>query len=202
MKRFDLEAKEWDALERRQALAQAVAEEIMKRFSLDRSMHLLDLGAGTGLLTQRLLTCVGRMTAVDTSAGMLEQLRKKLGKFRDSLILHHGTIDTLGGDERFDGIVSSMTLHHIKEIQKLFGSVYDMLLPGGFVALADLAPEDGTFHDHGNEGVYHFGFAREELERIASDAGFVKPQYSIIHRIDKRPKGIYDLFLFSAIKAA
>lgn len=58
--------------------------------------------------------------------------------------------------ERFDGIISAMALHHIKDTQHLLRTFTSHLHPGGFIALADLDREDGSFHTHGNEGVFHF----------------------------------------------
>jgi len=74
---FDERAKTWDSSERRQALAEAVANAIKSSVTLNSSMHLLDIGAGTGLLTRRILPYVNKITALDTSAGMLEELEKK-----------------------------------------------------------------------------------------------------------------------------
>ncbi|WP_456381000.1 class I SAM-dependent DNA methyltransferase [Hydrogenimonas sp.] len=195
---FDHRAKTWDASDRRQALAQAVTNAIEESFPLDPSMHLLDIGAGTGLVMRRLLPKVGKISAVDTSIGMLEELKKSLEGTHHSYTLHHGNIMHFESRERFDGIVSSMTLHHIRDISGLFEHLFTLLKPGGFLAFADLAPEDGTFHDHGNDGVHHFGFEEEPLKRIVEHTGFEKVRYRIIHSIDKKEKGLYDVFLLTA----
>ncbi|WP_300361772.1 class I SAM-dependent methyltransferase [Hydrogenimonas sp.] len=197
---FDVRAGTWDASDRRQALAEAVAQAIRERFDLESSMHLLDIGAGTGLLTRRLLPFVGKMSAVDTSAGMLERLRENLADSDDRVTIYHTDIVGFDNPEPFDGIVSSMTIHHIEDTKMLFEKLHAMLKPGGFIALADLAPEDGTFHDHGNEGVFHFGFEEASLKKIAEDAGFESLAYRIVHTVDKGAKGTYDIFLLTATK--
>ena len=37
-----------------------------------------------------------------------------------------------------DGIISSMTMHHIEDIRSLFEKLYMMLNDNGFIAIADL----------------------------------------------------------------
>ncbi|WP_456452371.1 class I SAM-dependent methyltransferase, partial [Hydrogenimonas sp.] len=169
---FDRRAATWDASDRRQALAQSVAGAIVESVPLDASMHLLDFGAGTGLLTRRLLPFVGRITAVDTSQGMLAKLRETLGDEAGRVESIHGDIMEHACDACYDGIVSSMTMHHIADTDALMRRLYALLKPGGFLAVADLMPEDGTFHDHGNDGVHHFGFEEVSLTNLAKKAGF------------------------------
>ncbi len=69
-----------------------------------------------------------------------------------------------------------MTLHHIEDVEGLFVRIYDQLAPGGRVAFADLAPEDGTFHAEDVPGVMHHGFEAAELLRWLEAAGFVDLQ--------------------------
>jgi 2-polyprenyl-3-methyl-5-hydroxy-6-metoxy-1,4-benzoquinol methylase len=68
-------------------------------------------------------------------------------------------------------VVTSMTLHHVREPASFFDQLYGLLLPGGQIAIADLDKEDGSFH-HDNTGVLHFGFERSYLKDILGKAGF------------------------------
>ena len=58
-----------------------------------------------------------------------------------------------------DLIVSAMTLHHIAEISTLLCSLSRWLRSGGYLALADLDTEDGSFHQDLTD-VHHFGLDR------------------------------------------
>ena len=193
---FDERAADWEKLERRRLLAEAVADAITRRCALESSMRLLDIGAGTGLLSRRLATKVHTVMALDSSKKMLDQLQGRPDAV--NVVPVHGDIMKYESSEPFDGIVSSMTLHHIRDIPALFARLYDWLRPGGFIALADLAPEDGSFHDRGNEGVYHFGFEKEPLEKAAKNAGFDEVDYRIVHTIEKAADRRYDVFLLTA----
>ena len=190
---FDKRAATWDASNRRQALAQAVANAIKEAVPLNAKMRMLDFGAGTGLLTRRLAPFVGEVTAVDTSAGMLEKLAEALPDAR----IHHGDIMEVGEHGAYDLIVSSMTMHHIPDIDALFEKLHALLAPGGHIALADLAEEDGSFHDHGNDGVHHFGFNGEDLEKRAKKAGFADVACRVVHTVIKE-KGDYPILLLTA----
>ena len=190
---FDRRAATWDASDRRQALAQAVADAIQEHIPLRGNMRLLDFGAGTGLLTRRLAPFVGSVTAVDTSANML----KKLTEVLPNAAIHQGDIIEYDSNEAFDLIVSSMTMHHIRDIDALLAKLYNLLTPGGHIALADLAEEDGSFHDHGNEGVHHYGFNCDTLKKRAKNAGFKDIDCSIVHTVVKT-KGEYPIFLLTA----
>ena len=73
-----------------------------------------------------------------------------------------------------------------------------MLSNGGFIALADLDIEDGTFHSD-NEGVFHFGFDRDKLVEIASKVGFKDIEIETANTI-KKPHQDFDVFLLCAKK--
>ncbi|ADV46382.1 class I SAM-dependent methyltransferase [Nitratifractor salsuginis] len=191
---FDKRAENWDALDRRQALAETVARVIIQKIDLNPSMHLLDLGAGTGLLARRLAPYVGKVVAVDTSSGMLQ----KLSEVAPEIERVHSDILSYRPEEKFDGIVSSMTLHHIEDTQLLMRHLRSLLKEDGFIALADLAPEKGDFHDGGNEGVYHFGFDEATLSEAARKAGFGNVSYELVHTVNKGEGREYDIFLLTA----
>ena len=199
---FDRRAATWDASDRRQALAEAAARAIKTTFPLRSDMVLLDVGAGTGLLTRRLLPHVGRVVAVDPSAGMLAKLDEALLKSEERIETVRADIMAYRCDGCFDGIVSSMTIHHIANTHRLLEHLHALLKPGGFLAVADLMPEDGSFHDHGNEGVHHFGFEEKALTKLAEEAGFKGVDYRKIFTVDKGEGRSYGIFLLTARRAA
>jgi len=158
----------------------------------------MDLGAGTGLLSYFIAPKVQKIVAVDNSPSMLEVFRDKSREFGcdTEVILKDITKD--GIDREFDGIISSMTIHHIEDIDTLFRKLYTMLKKGGFVAIADLDTEDGTFHSE-DTGVYHHGFDREILKNIAMDAGFKDIRFDTVSTISK-PHRDFTVFLMTASK--
>jgi ubiquinone/menaquinone biosynthesis C-methylase UbiE len=63
-----------------------------------------------------------------------------------------------------------MVLHHIDDISSVLAKFYRMLTPGGYMAIADLYAEDGSFHGEGFTG--HNGFDIDELSHWLSKIGF------------------------------
>lgn len=149
-----------------------IADGIRARLPLAPSMHIMDFGSGTGLLLASLAPHVGRITAVDVSPAMTAQLRPKLDRLPCPVEILEIDLETSALAAEFDGVVSSMTLHHIRDVDALLAKLRALLKEGGFLAIADLDREDGTFHTGEDTGVHHHGFAREDLVRRAAAAGF------------------------------
>jgi predicted TPR repeat methyltransferase len=76
--RFDQEALNWDSKPEVVQSSQAFYETLVKRFDQlndsNAQLSILDLGCGTGLVSERLAKCAGvsQIVGVDTSTGMIE----------------------------------------------------------------------------------------------------------------------------------
>jgi hypothetical protein len=95
-------------------------------------------------------------------------------------------------------------LHHVKNISPLLKQFYSILLPSGQLAVADLDLDDGRFHDN-NDGVFHFGFDREELRLVFMEAEFRNIRTFQAAEIEK-PVGdgknrLFTIFLMTACKS-
>ena len=173
-----------------------IASAIIDRIVLNKTMHLMDFGSGTGLLLERVAPHVGRISAVDVSSAMNQQLRGKLDRIGCEVELVERDLEQNPLDQTFDGIISSMTLHHIRDIDRIFKIFHHLLKPGGFIALADLDSEDGSFHTE-DTGVHHHGFKREALTLIAREAGFKDIRF-VTASVLQKPQGEYPVFLLTA----
>lgn len=104
--------------------------------------RVLDLGAGTGLLSALVLERFpeARLSLIDLSEGMLDKARRR---FRDApggrvtLTVADYTAADLGGP--FDAVVSGLSIHHLEDEAKraLFHHVFRALRPGGVFVNAD-----------------------------------------------------------------
>ena len=201
--RFDRMAGEWDANPGRIAYAWAVADAIRKAVPLRPDMKAMDFGAGTGLVTLALLPDLACITAVDTSGEMLRVLEGKLKALRIGNV--HTMLSEIGKTPlpaaQFDLIVSSMVLHHIPDVPQAIRSLHPCLRPGGWIALADLDSEDGTFHAD-STGVYHHGLDREEVCRWLREAGFTDimahEAHQMIRPLSNGETRAYPVFLVTA----
>ena len=203
---FDTAASSWDEEPRRVKLAGNVAAAIIDTIHPSSTMDALDFGCGTGLITLLLHPHVKSIVGVDSSRGMLDVLEQKVW---DRDLANVGTVlcDFERGDRpegRFHLIVSSMTLHHVRDLSQLFQLLIELLLPGGVLCLADLDAEDGSFHDDPT-GVHHHGFDRKRLMVLLAQAGFIECRAKTA---DVMVKGTapdirqYPVFLITANKPA
>ncbi len=195
---FANKSKSWDMNSKRVQNAKSIAELIVDRVELSSKMKLMDFGAGTGLLSYFVAPYVDMIVAVDNSPSMLEKFREKSDEFACKTEVLELDLTQNEIEEKFDGIISSMTIHHIEDIKAIFEKFYKMLNRDGFIAIADLDSEDGTFHSD-NSGVFHFGFDRKILESIAKEVGFKDIRFELASTI-KKPHGDFTLFLMLAYK--
>ena len=195
---FAHKSKSWDMNSKRVKNAKGIAELIVNNIKLDKSMELMDFGAGTGLLSYFVAPFVKKIVAVDNSPSMLVEFENKCDEFSCETEVIEKDLSSETLERAFDGIISSMTIHHLEDTAALLSKLYAMLNDGGFVAIADLDSEDGSFHND-NTGVFHYGFDRHLLAEYAQEAGFKDVTFSLASTINK-PHADFTVFLMTAVK--
>lgn len=199
-KTFDELAQGYDEDPKRQQLAEAIFQAIARRVPLSKEMRVLECGAGTGLLTVLLAPRVRTLVATDISEGMLSVLREKRSRLR-----HHNIEIRLFDPSiheiplSFDLIVSSMVLHHISDAEGVLRHFYGLLSLDGYVAIADLEEEDGSFHSPDMPKPAHYGFNRFRLFHSLEAAGFCDVSIETAHVVEKNERK-YPIFLAVAKK--
>jgi len=102
---------------------------------------VLDLGAGTGLLSSLVLEhCpAATVTLADVSTAMLEQAKVRLGSYEDRCLFVAADYQISLPEGRFDAIISALSIHHLEAGAKrsLFERVFERLAPGGLFINAD-----------------------------------------------------------------
>ena len=193
---FDTAARDWDQRPMSLQLA-AVPERLLAQLPLRASDHVLDFGAGTGLLSTPIAPKVAQVTALDMSAAMLQVLDEK--GFANITPLQQDIFAGLPG--QYHAVVSCMALHHVADTAALLRAFAAALHSGGRIALVDLYQEDGSFHgDNQAKGVQHFGFAPEALQALAEQAGLMDIAFSEILRLQHSNGRGYPLFLMTGRK--
>lgn len=203
MSEFDQKAKDWDTpskIERGRSIADAIRTHV----PLSKKMSAFEYGCGTGLLSFELKDELGLITLADSSEGMLEVLR---GKIRSESVTNMKPVnldlskDPLPG-ECFDIIYTMMTLHHIPDTRQILRQFHMLLNPGGYLCVADLDKEDGSFHGHHFHEI-HKGFDRDDLATTAMDAGYTDVSFSTAYELTKEAGGemqTFPIFLMVAKK--
>lgn len=204
MTNFDERAKDWDSDPKKVERARVVAEEIRKTVPLSREMNAFEYGCGTGLLSFALQGDLGQITLADTSQGMLDVLAEKVsaaGVTNMHPVRLDLAVDTLPA-QKYHLTYSLMTLHHIHDTQDVLKKFHLLLQPGGYLLIADLDKEDGSFHTDGTTDV-HKGFAQSELRKQVEAAGFTDIKFSTAYTIRKKigdEERSFPVFLMSALR--
>ena len=111
---------------------------VLDRLALRGDETVLDCGCGSGRVTEQLLSRLphGRVIALDASASMLDQARRRLApagervRFIEADLLELAPA-TLGDDAPVDAVFSSATFHWITDHQRLFANLAGVLRTGG-----------------------------------------------------------------------
>jgi ubiquinone/menaquinone biosynthesis C-methylase UbiE len=205
MTNFDERAKDWDSDPKKVERARVVADEIRKTVPLSREMNAFEYGCGTGLLSFALQEDLGQITLADTSQGMLDVLAEKIsaaGAVNMHPIRLDLAVDTIP-PQKYHITYSLLTMHHIHDTQDILNKFHILLESGGYLLIADLDKEDGSFHTDGTTDV-HKGFAQSELQKQVEAAGFEGVKFStayIIRKMIGDEEKSFPIFLMSARKA-
>jgi tRNA (cmo5U34)-methyltransferase len=141
---FDLRALGYEQhmrvnLEDHEAFYQGVVDALR---DVHGSPEVLDLGVGTGLELDRLFRRFphARVTGVDVSSGMLEQLAHKPRPRTSRLdLIHASFLDMDLGSGAYDAVISSMALHHWMPFVRLglYRRIHEALRVGGWFVNGD-----------------------------------------------------------------
>ena len=124
---------------------------VLERLALDGDELVLDVGCGTGRLTEKLLERLprGRAIGIDLSSNMLQVARDFLRpRFGNQIQLVLADAARLPVVAAADAIFSTATFHWVRDHPRLFKSLYVALKPGGrVVAQCGGGPNIARLHD-------------------------------------------------------
>lgn len=140
---FSAHAPEYTALRRRLVpqleLFYGAAAEALGPLAEGPLKRILDLGAGTGLLTATVAKAhpEASFELLDGSAEMLAEAQQRLGE--GVLAVHVQDMAAGLPEGPFDAVISALAIHHLEDADKrvLFGRIHDVLRPGGVFVNAE-----------------------------------------------------------------
>lgn len=201
---FDTIAASWDNNPIHRDRSLAIAKEITNRIPLCKQWKALEFGAGTGILSFILKDQLKEIYMMDNSAEMINVIQEKTDALPDTH-LHAVLFDMEQQDYaagKFNLLLTQMALHHIENIPLMINKFYDLTEPEGYIAIADLYSEDGSFHGTGFHG--HNGFDPNRLSQQLLSAGFRNPvckECFVIHKtVDNGEPKAFPVFLLIAQK--
>ncbi|MCF6295812.1 MAG: class I SAM-dependent methyltransferase [Flavobacteriaceae bacterium] len=195
---FDTLAKDWDNDPTKTERAKIFANEITHFIKPNKNWNALEFGSGTGLLSYELKDVFDEITLVDNSEGMIDVLKEKIKKsdITNFKPLHLDLLSDNLNIGTFNVIFTLMTLHHMPNLNKILNIFNSLLKPNGYLCIADLVKEDGSFHYEYPDFDGHNGFDKNELSEFLTNNGFTVDYYNICFEIKKESENkTYPLFL-------
>jgi len=202
MNEFDIKAGEWDKNPMHWDRSEAVAKEIVSLIPLNKEMSALEYGAGTGITSFLLRDYLKEITLMDNSSEMIKVINEKIkaSKVKNLRTLNFNLESDEYKEKKFDLIFTQMVLHHVVDIENIINKFHLLLNPGGFLVIADLYEEDGSFHGEGFTG--HNGFNIDKLSDILRKKSFMnvsdKTCFIIDRKISETESKQFKVFIMTA----
>ena len=199
MSSFDARARDWDKNRIHIERSEAIASAMLDTLPLTSKMNALEYGAGTGLLSFCLKDQFADITLMDNSQEMVRVTQEKIA---DEKIEHIWALwfdlEHTDYEHRFDIVFNQMVLHHVIDVETILKKFYALLNPGGYLAIADLYTEDGSFH--GPDVKVHWGFDPDKLTEALKSIGFKNVGYKTCFEIKREGGKNYPIFLLTSCK--
>jgi len=143
---------------------------------LDPGWVVVDLGCGTGIVTEVLAPHVARVIGVDASSMQLKEARRRLRDL-DNVELRQAQLEALPLDSgSADAVVLVLVLHYVPEPRQALAEAARILRPGGRLLLLDMLA-------HGREeyrmqlGHVWQGFTREQVGDWLGEVGLGETRF-------------------------
>lgn len=186
MNEFDIKAAGWDDNPMHWDRSEAIANEIKRLIPLNNKMTALEYGAGTGISSFLLKDSLKEIKLMDNSLEMVKIMNRKIEttKVKNMKALNFDLEHSDYKAGKFDLIFTQMVLHHVADTHSIINKFSKLLNPGGYLAIADLYEEDGSFHGEGFTG--HKGFNLETLSSIFRECKFRNISHETCFVIDRK----------------
>jgi ubiquinone/menaquinone biosynthesis C-methylase UbiE len=164
-------AGKWDSMQ-----ASMFGDEVRTAAIEHANLHpqdtAVDLGGGTGFLSQGLAPLVASLHIIDHSPEMLAEASKNLSDFSNvTYHLAEGTEIPLP-DGSVDAVLANMYLHHVEDPLEAIMEIVRVLRPGGHLVITDLDRHGFEFLKEEQFDVW-MGFSRNLIWDWLKQAGLV-----------------------------
>ena len=169
----------------------SVLEGLKRHIGLSPSGRYLDVACGTGNYTAGLNKIAGTWTGLEPSAHMLDLARKK----DDTITWVRGGAESIPfEDDSFDGVMTTLAIHHFTDLDQALQEYDRVLRPGGTLVLFTATPEqvlaywlNRYFPEMIERDVKHLPSVEEiagQLEKTHLRIAFIEPFYITVETED------------------
>ena len=168
-KYFEEVSGSWDVI-RKSFYGDEVRDAVLAAAKVLPSDTVLDVGAGTGFLTEGAAKIARKVIALDFSETMTGESRMKLGGRNVEFKI--GNVEQIPlPDASVDAVIGNMILHHCLNPDVAVKDMARVLVPGGRLALSDLQQHNFEFlrKEHADTWL---GFEISRVRTILDQASF------------------------------
>src|SRR5437667_4688535 len=198
---FGQVSSQWDNM-RKSFYGEEVRDAVLNAARISPDDTVLDVGAGTGFLTEAAAMIARKVIALDFSRGMSDEAIAKLGKGKVEFRI--GNVEHMQlPDSSVDVVIGNMVLHHCPHPETAIAEMARVLKPGGRVVISDL-------QEHGYEWLRKehadlwLGFRMEEVSTMMKENGLDKVKVdtlsSCCSTVQEEQQVKIPMFLASALK--
>jgi tRNA (cmo5U34)-methyltransferase len=206
MNEFDIKAAGWDQNPMHIERSAAIVKELLRQVKVSRGMTAMEYGAGTGIASFMLKDLIGEIVMMDSSEEMVRIMNEKI-KSSGATNLKPVLFDLEKKEwtgKKFNLLFNQMVMHHVENLDIIFKRFHDIILPTGYLAVADIYTEDGSFHGEGFKG--HLGFDTDILAERLRKNGFANVSsrkcFTISKKISEAETKYFNVFLMIAYRPA
>jgi len=166
---FDKVAPLWDKM-RRGFFPERVREKAILLANVQPGKIAVDIGAGTGFITEELLKKGLKVIAIDQSEAMIREMKKRF-KDKSAIDYRIGKAKNLPVKDGYaDYAFANMFLHHVENPLAAIKEMFRILKPSGTLVITDLDKHNFKFlkieqHDR------WLGFKRDDVKLWFIEAG-------------------------------
>src|SRR5712691_8808182 len=168
-KYFEEVSGSWDVL-RKSFYGDEVRDAVLEAAKVLPNDTVLDVGAGTGFLTEGAAKIARKVIALDFSEAMTGESRAKLSG--GNVEFKIGNVERIPlPDGSVNAVIGNMILHHCLNPEVAIRDMARVLVPGGRLALSDLQQHNYDFprEEHADRWL---GFEIERVRRMLDQAAF------------------------------
>jgi ubiquinone/menaquinone biosynthesis C-methylase UbiE len=142
---FDRQARRYDDSLTVRSFQSRTQSLVLEKMRIEKGMHVLDLGCGTGTATLEIasrLEGTGRVVGLDLSERMLGEAERKLAELEYANVeFVLGNAGDLSYESCFDYVLSTNAFHHFGDKAGVFSQVWRSLKPGGCFLVQDICDD-------------------------------------------------------------
>ncbi len=179
-----------------------VRDVVLKAVQIRPGDTVLDVGAGTGFLTETAAKLASKVIALDFSRSMSKEAVAKMG--RGNVEFRIGNVESMPLPESsVDVVVGNMVLHHCPHPAGAIVEMRRVLKPNGRLAISDMQEHNHEWLRKEHADLW-LGFNMEMVARMMRDAGLgsvsVNSLSSCCSRSRDNEQVEIPMFIASAVK--